>query len=175
MNMLVDVILVAVIAFFTVKFFKIGIFGIACGVLKVLLSLSFAALFGEILSVYFVNDFISKRIDGTFGTVLSLIISYVLLFLIAFIFSSLLFGRMRGLNISIISWLDKIGGLTVGFLIGLSVTTLISNLLFSGLELTSELIRKPEILLIYSDSSVFKMIIDLNFFDLIEKSFSIRR
>jgi uncharacterized membrane protein required for colicin V production len=175
MNVLIDVILLTVILVFAIVFFKRGIFGLAIGILRILISILASVLLGRSLSAFIFEEFVSQKLGGTLGAVLSLIISYVLLFLVSFLLSFTLFRGLKSKNIPIISFFDKFGGLIIGLAIGISVASLISTLLYGGITLVSTITNNQEILLVYSESRLFKLIIDVNLFDYIEKTLVIKR
>lgn len=175
MNMLIDIILFAVIFFFAIIFFKRGIFGLALGILRLLLSVLAAVIMGKPLSLFIFEKFVSRDIGGNLGLVLSLIISYVLLFFISFALSFLIFRRIKRKSIPIIGFLDKLGGLLIGLAVGISVATIISTLLYGGITLAFNITNSQEILQLYGNSRLFKLIIDINLIDFIEKSLFLQR
>lgn len=173
--MLIDLILALIIVAFAIIFFRKGIFGVTVGILRILLSILASVTLGKALSVFIFKGFGSQITGGASGEILSLIISYFILFLVFFALSSLILRGFKREKFPIIGFVDKLGGLLIGLAIGIMVATLISSFIYGTIEILSGVTRNREMLSIYEESRLFKLIIDVNLFDLIENSLFLKR
>ncbi len=167
MNMLVDAIFVVIFLYFAIKFYKIGIFGTVLGIGRLLLSFVASFLLGEYISRYVVLKIMNEWAGEPIASILSIVISYALVFMAAFAISSIVIVSVKRLETPLVCRIDRSLGLIFGLALGLCVTSLISTALYSALEVISSVSRSSGALNVYNDSSVFKFVFNLDFLNFV--------
>ena len=167
MNMLVDAIFVVIFLYFAIKFYKIGIFGTVLGIGRLLLSFVASFLLGEYLSRYVVLKIMNEWAGEPIASILSIVISYALVFMAAFAISSIVIVSVKRLETPLVFRIDRSLGLIFGLALGLCVTSLISTALYSALEVISSVSRSSGALNVYNDSSIFKFVFNLDFLNFV--------
>ncbi len=108
-------------------------------------------------------------ISGPISRTLSAIIAYVVIFAAAYIVLSIAIKGFSKIRIPIITKIDKLLGITLGFALGILGVAFVATAIYSILEFISAIKNSEEIMKIYSDSHVFKFIYDLRIFEFIRK------
>lgn len=106
---------------------------------------------------------ISRPISDT----VSAMIAYVTIFIITLIVITLLIKALRGIKIPVLTGIDRLLGLCLGLIIGLLGASLVSTVVYTGLEFFIAVDQNAEIMNVYNDSFVFKYIYELRIFEFI--------
>lgn len=165
MNMLVDATLVVIFLYLTVKFYKIGILGAFFGTARLGLSLAASYLLGGSVSRLILSGISRNREYTAAESVLSLIASYILVFALVFLLLTVVISSTRRAEPRFIYKIDRFLGALLGIALGFCATSVISSLLYSGIEVAYNLCRIDAIMSIYNDSVIFKTVFELSIFD----------
>ena len=165
MNMLIDAFLVIIFLFLTVKFYKIGILGTFFGVFRIGLSIAASYLLGGCASALILSGISSNREFSAAESALVLTFSYILVFAIAFLLITVVISATRWAEPRFIYKIDRFMGALLGIMLGLCATSLVSVLLYSGLEIAYSISKIEGVMSVYNDSFVFKAIFELSIFD----------
>ncbi len=170
MNVLIDIILVILLAYFIIRFSKSGFLISLLGLGKPLASIMIAftlcqpmseVVFGILVKQISINALILRIISSVF--------SYAFIFVISFLLISIIINIVSKIKIPVISKIDRSLGALFGFLIGFAFASMISNCTFSVISTYEALIGESEIMNIYNDSLIFKIVYNLKFFDFIKE------
>ena len=165
MNMLVDAVLVIIFLYFTFKFYKIGILGAFFGTMRMCISLAASYLLGGSVSRLILTGITKSREYSKAELVLSLITAYILVFAIVFLLMTVVISSTRRAEPRFIYKIDRFLGALLGIMLGLCATSVISSLLYSGIEVAYTILLIDPIKSIYNDSVVFKTVFELSIFD----------
>ena len=165
MNMLIDAFLVVIFLFLTVKFYKIGILGTFFGVCRIGLSVAASYLLGEYASRFIISSVSNNREYHAVESALALVFSYILVFAIVFLVLTVVISATRRSEPRFIYKIDRFMGAFLGIMLGLCATSLVSGLLYSGLEIVYSISNLEGVMSIYNDSLVFKTVFELSIFD----------
>ena len=165
MNMLIDAVLVIIFLYLTVKFYKIGILGAFFGTARLCLSLAASYLLGGTVSTLILSGISQSREYTVAESAISLIASYILVFAVVFLLMTVVTTATRRAEPRFIYKIDRFLGALLGIMLGLCATSVISSLLYSGIEVAYDLCRIDAIMSIYNDSVVFKTVFELSIFD----------
>ena len=138
--MLVDLVLVAIIAFFAFKYYKVGLFCSILGMGTFLISIAVA---------YFLKSIIAFALTYVGLTVVLLI--------------------LRHIKLPLVTRVDKYLGLALGLVFGLLVSSLLATVLYSLAEISSNAGFNDGLIDVYNGSYVFKFVYNLRIFDFIKK------
>ena len=152
MKVAIDIFLLAIIILFPMIYYKKGLVGSILGFGRFVLSLIGAVIFGKILK--------AAGSDSVFGgAIASFLLIYVILTVVIFC--------MKHIDIPFLTKFDKLLGLVMGMGLGLFIVCLLSTVLYSVLDLLSVAKNDPQIMEIYNNSWVFKLIYDLGMLEYI--------
>lgn len=99
--------------------------------------------------------------------IVSAIVAYAAVFLVAYLVLSLVVMGLKKIKIPILSGIDKLLGLVLGLFLGLLSAAMVSTVLFSGIQLFAATGENAEIWRIYTDSHVFRFIYELRIFEFV--------
>ena len=168
--MLIDIILVIVLAYCVIRYSKEGLLISVLGIGKPLASLLIALTLGKPISFVVFGALIERSSTNVLLLrIIASILSYTLIFVISFASISIIISIISNIKIPVISKIDRSLGAVFGLLIGLAFASVISTCVFSAISTYEALISGSEIMNIYNDSTVFKIVYNLKFFDFIKE------
>ena len=165
MNMLIDTGLIVILIYFAVRFYKCGILGTLLGVCRFFFSLVSVVFLSGYVSKHLISVVLSRFDLGWGENILSLIISGALVFGVTLLISTVVVRAVRKAEGQIVLRIDRFFGALFGIAVGLCVSSLICTALHSVIEVAYSVSGNEEILSVYNDSFVFKLIFDLSVFD----------
>lgn len=165
MNMLIDALLVVIFLYLTVKFYKIGIIGAFFGAARLCLSLTASYLLGGSISSLILSSGYKTREYSALESALSLIAAYILVFAIVFLLMTVLERATRRAEPRFIYKIDRFFGALLGITLGLCAVSLISSILYSGIEMAYAVSHLDGVMSVYNDSIIFKTVFELSIFD----------
>lgn len=168
MNMLIDALLLVIFLYLTVKFYKIGILGAFFGTARLCLSLAASYLLGGSVSRLILAFAYKGREYTMMESSLSLIASYIFVFAVVFLLMTVLTWATRRAEPRFIYKIDRFLGALLGIALGLCATSLISSVVYSGIEVAYNISRIDAIMSIYNDSVIFKTVFELSIFDYVK-------
>jgi hypothetical protein len=128
-----------------------------------------------VVVAFLLGGYVGRLLGDLFPTVgggkLFAVICYVLAFVVAYILFSLIIKGLSKLEVPVLTKVDKFLGALLGLVFGLLLSSSISVILYTVLEIYSTLSGNAEALFIYSDSYIFKIIYDLKIFGFIGSLF----
>ena len=166
MSIFIDLLLAFVICFALIKHLKLGLFCSILNLGKFIVSLIIAWLLGG-----YAGGLVAKLFPSVGGGKLFVILCYAFVFVVSYIIFTLIIRALSKVKLPIVTTIDKILGTLLGLLLGLLTASLISVIIYAILEICVFFSDNYEVMLVYSDSYVFKFIYDLKIFDFIANLF----
>ncbi len=158
MNVLFDLVLVALFGFMVLRGFLKGFLKTVLGFGRLILTVILTVMLGGMFSRWIGRTFIP---DHAMSPVISAIIGYVLLFIITYVALTVVIHLVGIITkLPLIRTGDKLLGLAVGAVSGLVTVTLVASVLYLILYLTGDMSA-------YEDSVIFKWVRDINVFGFI--------
>ena len=158
MNIVIDIILLGLIAFFVLKYFKAGLALSIIGFVRFLIAIIIAILLGNLFGS------LIKNVTGYDGGGL-IILGYIVAFFAAYICITLLMKLVKKINIPIISFADKLLGGALGLIMGISITSAVSVLLYAVINFATKFDAESNLMYVYDNSVIFKFLCDFSIFE----------
>ena len=168
MNMLIDAILLVILIYFVIRFYRSGIMSMVLGMGRLLLSLSASVILGGYVSRLIIYNYVQRWIDGPLALAFSIVISCILVFAATYLLSSLIIASLTKTDNGIFSKIDKIGGAIVGLVLGLSVDSIISGVIGSMLSVAYALSGKDGITDVVNNTVLYKFLLEFSVFDIVK-------
>lgn len=160
MSIIIDIILLSLIALFVLKYYRAGLALSIIGFVRFFIAIIIAVLVGNLFSSLINN------ITGYDGKGL-IILGYLIAFFAAYIFISLLMKLISKIKIPIISFADRVLGGMLGLVMGVSVTSAVSVLLYAVMDFATKFNTENNFIDIYNNSVIFKFFCDFSIFEFI--------
>ena len=164
-----DILLVAVIAIFSIKHYKQGFAKTVLKFAKFFVSVILAILLGKLAAELIRASQILDGLPAPIGSALSGIIGYVLAFAISFAVLTLVIDLLCSVKIPVLHKLNELMGLALGLVIGIFCASILSTVVYTCLEVVSAIKGDALIMNVYNDSLIFKFIYDLRIFEFIRE------
>lgn len=157
MSVIIDIILVAILALQIFFGWRRGLTGVVLGFARIILSFVLALILGPVM-----GDLIG---DGGF---LSRVLAYICVFILTFVCATIVMYLLKSIKIPVISTLDKLLGILIGFALGMITVSMIAVMLNSLLSALTWLTSDNSYIAVYDDSYVFKFVNEFNIFGFIK-------
>ena len=149
MSVIIDIILVAILALQIFFGWRRGLTGVVLGFARIILSFVLALILG----------------DGGF---LSRVLAYICVFILTFVCATIVMYLLKSIKIPVISTLDKLLGILIGFALGMITVSMIAVMLNSLLSALTWLTSDNSYIAVYDNSYVFKFVNEFNIFGFIK-------
>ena len=161
MSVIIDLCILAIVAWCTIRHYKLGLACSILGFAKYALAFVLAGVLRSPL-VALLHNAGSELSDAVAG-----VIVYVVIFAAVIAVSGFIIDRLKNIDIPVFTRFDKLLGLALGIFIGLFAVSFAATAVFTVLELAASISQNESIMNVYNDSYVFKFLKDVSLFEFI--------
>ena len=111
----------------------------------------------------------AETISNPIADTASAIIAYVAVFLIALLVLSIIGALIKKIKIPLLTGIDKLLGFVLGLVLGLLAASMLATVIYTVLEFVSAVNGNADIINIYHDSTILKLIHGFNIFNFIRE------
>lgn len=151
MSIFVDIALIAIIIWKTVRGYMKGLTGIVLGFASLIISFISALLLGPAIA------------DGSAG-----IIMYVVVFAVTYIICTVVTHLLTKIKIPVAHTIDKILGTVLGLVVGVIMVAIVAVMIYGILFVLDMATGNEMFMDIYNNSTVFKFIYEFNIFGFVK-------